>query len=85
MVYRRYGGGAASVLAMPFADGCELICHASNAEEEDRLFLRWAIMYQASIGFEEFKAELLPEHGVHGDGDGRSAAEILKGVKGIIG
>ncbi len=42
-------------------------------------------MYQASMGFEEFKAELLPEHGAHGDGDGRSAAEILKDVKGIIG
>lgn len=42
-------------------------------------------MYQSSMGFEEFKAELLPEQGAHGGGDGRSAAEILKGVKGIIG
>ena len=41
-MYRRYGGGAVSVLAMPFEDGCELVCHASDAEEEDRLFLRWA-------------------------------------------
>lgn len=84
-MYRRYGGSAASVLAMPFADGCELVCHASDAEEEDRLFLRWAVMYQGSMGFEEFKAALLPDSGADGGGDGRSAAEILEGVKGIIG
>lgn len=84
-MYRRYGGGAVSVLAMPFEDGCELVCHASDAEEEDRLFLRWAAMYQESMGFEEFKAELSDGHGAQEAGDGRSAAEILEGVKGIIG
>lgn len=70
---------------MPFADGCELVCHASDAEEEDRLFLRWAVMYQSSMGFEEFKSELLPDQGAPGGRDGKSAAEILKDVKGIIG
>lgn len=84
-MYRRYGGGAADVLAMPFAAGCELVCHASDAEEEDRLFLRWAVMYQGSMGFEEFKEELSAGNGAQEAGDGRSAAEILEGVKGIIG
>ncbi len=70
---------------MPFAAGCEMICHASDAEEEDRLFLRWAVMYQEVMGFEEFKAELSAESGTKEAGDGRSAAEILADVKGIIG
>ncbi len=70
---------------MPFADGCELICYASDAEEEDRIFLRWAVIYQESMGFEEFKEALSAGHGAQEAGDGRSAAEILKDVKGIIG
>lgn len=84
-MYRRYGGGAADVLAMPFEAGCELVCHASDAEEEDRLFLRWAVMYQGSMGFEAFKQELYAGQDSHEAGDGRSAVEILEGVKGIIG
>lgn len=53
-----------------------------DAENEDRLFLRWAVMYQAQMSFEEFKREL-------GSGeetaDDKSAEEILAKVKGIIG
>ena len=67
---------------MPFEDGCEMIRYALDAESDDKLFLRWAVMYQAQMGFEEFKREL-------GSGeeaeDDRSAEEILVKVKGIIG
>ena len=69
---------------MPFAEGCEMIAYALDAEHEDRLFLRWVAMYQGQMGFEEFRREL-------GGGkrdepvDGRGAEDILKKVREIIG
>ena len=82
LVYRRYGGGANSILSMPFFEGCKLIKFAQDAEHEDRLFLRWAVKYQTYMGFEEFKQQI--EGGGETD-DSRSADEILATVKGIIG
>ena len=81
-MYRRYGGSADSIFSMPFSDGCELIEYALDAENEDRLFLRWAVMYQSQMGFAEFKEVLgagkEPE-------DNRTAEEILDSVRKIIG
>ena len=67
---------------MPFQDGWEMICFAQDAECEDRLFLRWAAMYQDTMGFDEFKKEIFT---AQRPGDGRTAEEILDKVKGIIG
>ncbi len=70
------------IFSMPFSDGCELIEYALDAEEEDKQFLRWAIMYQTDMDFDEFKKKI-------GCGDreenSQTAADILKSVKSIIG
>lgn len=70
------------MLSMPFSDGCWLLAYAQDAENDDRLYLRWAAAYQERMGFEEFKGRLgtgdAPE-------DGRTAEEILDSVRGIIG
>ena len=67
---------------MPFQDGWEMICFAQDAECEDRLFLRWAAMYQDTMGFDEFKKEIFtPQR----PGDSRTAEEILNKVREIIG
>ncbi len=79
---KRYGGGAGDVFSMPFSDGCELIDHAQDADYDDRLFLRWAVMYQHGMSFGEFKNELKGGMQVKDD---KSAEEILDKVKGIIG
>ena len=83
LVYRRYGGSAEDIFSMPFFDGCELIRYALGAECEDRLFFRWSLGYQSQMSFEEFKREI----GSADDNweDNRSAEEILKKVKGILG
>lgn len=67
---------------MPFQDGWDMICLAQDAECEDRLFLRWAVMYQNTMGFDEFKDMIA---GAVETRDSRSAEEILKAVRGIIG
>ena len=67
---------------MPFLDGYELISYALDAEYEERIFWRWAIGYQFVMKFEEFKRNLgenIPTT------DNRTAAEILDGLKDIIG
>ena len=71
---------------MPFFDGYELIRYALDADVEDRLFLRWSIWYQSQMGFAEFKANTgVPQYLTQGEDDTRTAEEILKGVKSIIG
>lgn len=67
---------------MPFLDGYEIISYALDAEHEERIFLRWAIGYQFVMEFEEFKRNLV---GNRPTADNRTAAEILVGVKNIIG
>ena len=67
---------------MPFLDGWEMICFVQEAECEDRLFLRWGVMYQNVVGFDEFKGMIA---GAVETRDNRSAEEILKAVRGIIG
>lgn len=67
---------------MPFLDGYEMINYALDAEYEERIFLRWAIGYQFVMGFEEFKRNLDENKPVT---DNRTTAEILVGVKDIIG
>lgn len=71
---------------MPFGEGYELIRYASDADMEDRLFLRWAIRYQSQMGFAEFREQACSWQG-HGQeaADPRTAADILKKVREIIG
>ncbi len=71
-----------SVFAMPFSDGCELIGYALDAEEEDRVFLRWAVMYQKDMDFDEFRHRL---GGADENEELRTAGEILRSVREIIG
>lgn len=71
---------------MPFLDGYELIRYALDADIEDRLFLRWSIWYQSQMGFAEFKSSVgTPQYQVQGEDGSRTAEEILKDVKAIIG
>ena len=71
---------------MPFSDGYELIRYALDADVEDSLFLRWSIWYQSQMGFEEFKSSVgAPRYQVQREADARTAEEILKDVKAIIG
>ncbi|HBA50089.1 MAG TPA: hypothetical protein DCZ91_20315 [Lachnospiraceae bacterium] len=71
---------------MPFFDGYELIRYAVDADAEDRLFLRWSIWYQSQMGFAEFKTTLgAPRYQDQVDADVRTAEEILKDVKAIVG
>ena len=71
---------------MPFLDGCELIWYALDADIEDRLFLRWSIWYQSQMGFAEFKSSVgTPQYQTQGEDDTRTAEEILRDVKAIIG
>jgi len=72
------------ILSMPFFDGFELIQYALEAEEEDKYFLRWAVMYQGEMDFEEFKRKI-KEVNENASGDNRSAKEILETVRKIIG
>ena len=67
---------------MPFLDGYEIINYALDAEYEERIFWRWAIGYQFVMEFEEFKRNLGENKPVT---DNRTVAEILDGVKDIIG
>lgn len=67
---------------MPFLDGYELISYALDAEYEEKIFWRWAIGYQFVMEFEEFKRSLGENRHTT---DNRTAAEILSGVKDIIG
>lgn len=69
---------------MPFSDGWAMVSYARDAEDEDRLYLRWAVMYQGHISFEEFKARL-SSGSRDGLEDGRSGDEILEIVREIIG
>lgn len=82
LLYKRYGGNAEKVLSMPFVEGYELIEYAVDAEREDRLFIRWATMYQDRMGFEEFQEALTNGEK---EEDDQTEEEILKKVKGIIG
>lgn len=66
---------------MPFFEGYELIQYALGAEIEDRLFMRWVNGYQFTMEYEEFKKEAI----VVKVEDNRSANEILRSVKDIIG
>ena len=68
---------------MPFFDGFELIEHALNEEMEEKMYLRWAIAYQHVMGYEEFKEQIGANN--RQVRDSRTAAEILAGVKEIIG
>lgn len=71
---------------MPFFDGYELIRYAMDADTEDRLFLRWSIWYQSQMGFAEFRSMVgAPRYQEQGEADTRTAEEILKDVKAIIG
>lgn len=82
-LYKRYGGGAKDILAMPFEEGYEMMQYALNAENEDKLFVRWINGYQQIMGFEEFKNQI----GVNSrqERDTRTAEDILDTVRGIIG
>ena len=82
-LYKRYGGGAKDILAMPFEEGYEMMQYALNAENEDKLFNRWVNGYQQVMGFEEFKNQI----GVNSRQvrDNRTAEEILQDVREIIG
>jgi len=82
-LYKRYGGGAKDILAMPFEEGFEMMQYALNAESEDKLFVRWTNGYQQIMGFEEFKNQI----GVNSRQvrDNRTAEDILETVRGIIG
>lgn len=66
---------------MPFLEGYDLIQYALGAEMEDRLFMRWINGYQFTMEYEEFKKEAT----VVKVEDNRSAKEILRSVKDIIG
>ena len=71
---------------MPFYDGYELIRYAMDADAEDRLFLRWYIWYQSQIGFAEFKSTVVGSRfQEQRTADTRTAEEILKDVKAILG
>lgn len=70
------------ILSMPFFDGYELIKYAMDAEVEEKLFLRWAIGYQYSLSFEEFKRKAGAVEEIE---DNRTAEEILDMVRDIIG
>ena len=71
---------------MPFFDGYELIRYAMDADMDDRLFLRWSIWYQSQMGFAEFKASIgTPQYQMQREDDTRTAEEILRDVKLIIG
>lgn len=82
-LYKRYGGGAKDILAMPFEEGYEMMQYALDAEREDKLFVRWINGYQQAMGFEEFKNQL----GANSRQvkDNRTAEEILEIVREIIG
>ena len=83
MIYKRYGGSAADILAMPFFEGTELIEFALDEEAEEKLFERWIAGYQSQMSYEEFKRSV----GVSRTEkrDNRSAGEILQSVREIIG
>lgn len=71
------------ILSMPFFDGYEMIKYALHADLEERLYLRWIIGHQFTMGFTEFKQQIgLSNQIVRDD---RTAEEILKIVKDIIG
>lgn len=71
---------------MPFYDGYELIRYAMDADAEDRLFLRWSIWYQSQMGFAEFKSTVGgSRYQEQRTADTRTAEEILKDVKAILG
>ena len=82
MIYRRYGGSAKDILAMPLFEGYELLKYALDAETEDKLFMRWVIGYQFDMGFDKFKEKVTTVQTVE---DNRTAEEILVTVKEIIG
>jgi len=82
MIYRRYGGNARDIFAMPFFDGCEMIAYARDAEYEEKLYMRWVVGYQLYMGFEEFKKEIC---NANSPGDSQTVEEILDKVKDIIG
>lgn len=78
---KRYGGGIKEVLSMPFLNGCKLVRYALDAENEERLYVRWVAGYQKEMNFMEFKQKLGGDHAE----DGLQVEEILRKVKGIIG
>lgn len=68
---------------MPFFDGFELVEHALNEEIEEKMYLRWVIAYQHVMGYSEFKEQMGANN--RQVEDNRTAAEILQGVREIIG
>ena len=83
MIYKRYGGSAKDILAMPFFDGYELITYALNEEIEDKLYLRWMMGYQIVMSYEEFKSQM--NINVRAKHDKRTEEEIFDYVLNILG
>lgn len=49
------------MLAMPISRSLPMLRAALRSQEEDKLFIRWAAMYQAEMSFEDFKKRLKPQ------------------------
>ena len=67
---------------MNFADGMEVIDEAQRRISDDKLFLRWALGYQAAMRFEDFKQQVMPAS-QHTVADNRSVEDILNEVRRI--
>lgn len=65
------------MLAMPVSRGLPMLRQAIKKQEEDKLFFRWAAMYQSEMSFDEFKKCLEPKKA-------RTKEECLGIAKGIL-
>lgn len=80
MLFFRYGAGARDILTMDFNVGIEIMYEGLKQRQEDMIYLRWIHGYQ-SIGFDEFKLNLIPKEEKP---DNRNKEEIFDIVKGIL-
>lgn len=82
MLYSRYGSGAKDILSLPFEEGIEILSVAQRMNNEEKLFMRWAISYQTFMEYDQFKREVNVNENVIDD---RSEDEILDSVRVILG
>lgn len=86
MLYSRYGSGAKDILSLPFEEGIEILSVAQRMNNEEKLFMRWAISYQTFMKYDQFKREVNVNENVNENViDDRNEDEILDSVRVILG
>ena len=69
------------ILSIPLEDCMGLLDFIADEEQEEKVWQRWVMRYQAQVGYLEFKNQLI--HSAKSE-EPADQIEVLKKVKGIL-